>query len=175
MSIEESSAETRQYLTFKLDDEYFAVNILNVKEILEYIKITKMPDAPDFMRGIINVRGSIIPVVDLRLKLGMGAIVPKSTTRIIIMEIKRDGETLSIGYLTDLVKEVVEINSEQIDPPPDIGTRWTKDYIYGVGKYYDEFIMLLDINKIFDQSEFNAFDQVDSGPIPHEAEAPSDA
>ncbi len=163
MPIAESTITTQQYLTLMLDDVYFAVNILNVKEILEYIKITKMPDAPDFMCGIINVRGSVIPVVDLRMKLGMGLLEQKATTRIIIMEIEKEGAVLSVGYLTDSVKEVIEIAPEQVDPPPDIGTRWTKDYIIGVGKYNNEFIMLLDINKIFIQSELKAFDLIDSG------------
>jgi len=155
--------ETSQYLTFKIDDEFFTVNVLNVREILEYTKITKMPDAPRFMRGIINVRGSVIPVIDLRLKFGMEPTVAKSSTRIIVMEIERKGGNLVIGALADAVKEVIEITPEGIEPPPDVGTRWKKDYILGVGQYNDEFIMLLDINKLFSISELTSLGQ---SPVP---------
>ncbi|MCK9296464.1 MAG: chemotaxis protein CheW [Desulfobulbaceae bacterium] len=151
--------QTDQYLTFKIDEEYFTVNVRNVREILEYTKITKMPDAPHFMRGIINVRGSVIPVIDLRLKFGMEATVPKSSTRIIVMEIAREGRTLVIGSLADSVKEVIEIAPDQIEPPPEMGTRWKKDYILGVGKYQEEFIMLLDIKKLFSTDELTRIDQ----------------
>ena len=108
--------ETGQYLTFKIDEEYFTVNVHNVREILEYSKITKMPDAPEFMRGIMNVRGSVIPVVDLRLKFGMEATVPKITTRIIVLEIQAEGRELVIGSLADAVKEVIEILPDKIEP-----------------------------------------------------------
>lgn len=155
--------ETGQYLTFKIDEEYFTVNVHNVREILEYSKITKMPDSPDFMRGILNVRGSVIPVVDLRLKFGMEATVPKTTTRIIVLEIKGEGRDLVIGSLADAVKEVIEIPPAQIEPPPDIGTRWKKDYIMGVGQYQDEFIMILDIKKLFSISELTSMDQTGMG------------
>lgn len=156
----DSITETNQYLTFKIDEEYFTVQVQNVREILEYTKITKMPDAPNFMRGIINVRGSVIPVIDLRLKFGMEKTTPKASTRIIVMEIEREeGGNLVIGSLADLVKEVIEIPPEQIEPPPDMGTRWKKDYILGVGKYNDEFIMLIDIRKVFSSSELTSLDQ----------------
>ncbi|MEJ2690898.1 MAG: chemotaxis protein CheW [Deltaproteobacteria bacterium] len=152
----ETILETGQYLTFKLDEEYFTVNVHNVREILECIKITKMPDAPPFMRGIINVRGSVIPVIDLRLKFGMTETTPKSTTRIIVLEIARENGNLVIGALADSVKEVIELTAGQIEPPPDTGTRWKKEYITGVGKYNDEFIMLLDIGKLFSFEELSS-------------------
>jgi purine-binding chemotaxis protein CheW len=155
----ETITETHQYLTFKIDEEYFTVNVLNVREILEYVKVTKMPDAPNFMRGIINVRGSVIPVIDLRLKFGMSETIPKATTRIIVMDIERENGNLVIGSLADSVKEVIEITPDQVEPPPDMGTRWKKDYILGVGQYHEEFIMLLDIKKLFSVSELTTLDQ----------------
>ncbi len=156
----EEIKQTNQYLTFKLDEEYFTVNVDNVREILEYVKITKMPDAPPFMRGIINVRGGIVPVIDLRLKFGMEPTDPKSTTRIVVMEIEREeGDKLVIGSLADSVKEVIELSAAQIDPPPDIGARWKREFIKGVGKYQDEFLMLLDIHKLFSQTELSMLDQ----------------
>ncbi len=154
--------ETYQYLTFKIDEEYFTVQVQNVREILEYTKITKMPDAPNFMRGIINVRGRVIPVIDLRLKFGMAETIPKTSTRIIVLDIEReDGGNLVIGSLADSVKEVIEISPEQIEPPPDIGTRWKKDYVIGIGKYQEEFIMLIDIRRVFSSSELTAFQPED--------------
>ena len=155
----DSITKTSQYLTFKIDEEYFTVNVHNVREILEYSKITKMPDAPHFMRGIINVRGSVIPVIDLRLKFGMEQTVPKASTRIIVMDIEKEGGNLVIGSLADAVKEVIEIAPDEIEPPPDMGTHWKKDYILGVGQYQDEFIMLLDIEKLFSMSELTTLDE----------------
>ncbi len=152
-------SEIGQYLTFKLDEEFFTVNVRNVREILEYTKITKMPDAPHFMRGIINVRGGIVPVIDLRLKFGMEPTEPKPTTRIVVMEIEREGGNLVIGSLADSVKEVIELAPEEIDPPPDFGARWKKAYIKGVGKYDDEFIMLLDIEKLFSMTELTMLEE----------------
>ena len=158
MALEEIS-ETNHYLTFKLDEEYFTVNVRNVREILEYVKITKMPEAPHFMRGIINVRGGIVPVIDLRLKFGMEPTDPKPTTRIVVLEIEREGGSLVIGSLADSVKEVIELASEEIEPPPDIGARWKRDYIKGVGKYKDEFIMLLDTDKLFSLAELTMIEE----------------
>ncbi|MEN8258944.1 MAG: chemotaxis protein CheW [Thermodesulfobacteriota bacterium] len=158
MALEETSA-TSQYLTFKLDEEYFTVNVRNVREILEYMKITKMPDAPHFMQGIINVRGGIVPVIDLRQKFSMGQTDPTPTTRIVVMEIKKETGNLVIGTLADSVKEVIELTAEQIEPPPDIGSHWQREYLKGVGKYNNEFIMLLDIDKLFSQAELTLLEE----------------
>ena len=158
----ETKKETRQYLTFKLDEEFFTVNVHNVREILEYVKITRMPDAPPFMRGIINVRGNVIPVIDLRQKFGFGETECKASTRIIVLEIEREAGMLIIGALADSVKEVIELSVDQIEPPPDMGTRWKKDYIGGVGKYSEEFVMLLDLRKLFTNTELTLIDQDDA-------------
>lgn len=168
MSVDTITATT-QYLTFKLDEEFFTVNVHNVREILEYLKITKMPDAPPFMRGIINVRGSVIPVIDLRMKFGMEPTEAKSTTRIIVLEVQRENGNLVIGALADSVKEVIELAPDQIDPPPDMGTRWKREYITGVGKYNEEFIMLLDTNKLFSTSELNVL-ECQEGPVQSQAD-----
>ena len=141
--------ETNQYLTFKLDEEYFTVEVTRVREILEFVKITKVPDAPPFMRGMINVRGGVVPVIDLRLKFGMSITERKVTTRIIVLEIVKEGKTLVIGALADAVKEVIELRPEQIVPAPDIGTRWKRELIKGVGSHNEEFVMILDLDKLF--------------------------
>ena len=154
----EANSGSNQYLTFKLDEEFFTVNVNSVREILEYVKITRMPDAPPFMRGIINVRGSVIPVTDLRMKLGLSETVPKPTTRIIVLEVEREGGSMVIGALADAVKEVIELSPDQIEPPPEIGTRWKKDSVTGVGKYNGEFIMCLDIGRVFSLTELTTLE-----------------
>lgn len=141
--------DSNHYLTFKLDEEFFTVEVSRVREILECVKITKVPDAPPFMRGMINVRGGVVPVIDLRIKFGLSSTERQATTRIIVLEIQRQEKVLVIGALADAVKEVIELASEQIVPPPDIGTRWKRDLIKGVGSHNEEFVMILDLDKIF--------------------------
>jgi len=149
----ESVLEVAQYLTFKLDDEIFALDISKVREVLDYTTVTKVPNTPAFMRGVINVRGSVIPVVDVKLKFGM-AITEKSVdTCIIILEVVVDGETLVVGALADSVEEVIDLDSGHIEPAPRIGTRLRTDFIKGMGKQNERFIILLDMDKVFSSDE----------------------
>ena len=111
-------SDTRQYLTFKLGEEVFAVDVAKVREILELTPITKVPKTPEFMRGVINVRGSVVPVVDMRLKFGMPRAKETINTCIVVMEVDMDGETSVIGALADSVQEVSEFQPEHIEPPP---------------------------------------------------------
>ena len=141
--------ETVQYLTFKLADEIFAFDVAKVREILEITTITKVPQTPDYMRGVINLRGSVVPVVDLRLKFGMAATESGVNTCIIIVEITLDGDTTVVGALADSVQEVVELEPGQIEPAPRIGTRLNTEFIKGMGKQNDRFIIILDIDKVF--------------------------
>ena len=115
--------ETTQYLTFKLEDEVFALDISKVREVLDYTDITKVPKTPDFMKGVINLRGSVVPVVDMRLKFGMPGIEKTVNTCIIIVEVTLDDETTVLGALADSVQEVLEFEPSQIEPAPRIGTR----------------------------------------------------
>lgn len=141
--------ETVQYLTFKLDEEIFALDVSKVREILEYNSITKIPQVPDFMRGVINLRGSVVPVVDLRLKFGMAETVQTINTCIIVVEVLLDGETIILGALADSVQEVVDMEPEQIEPSPHIGTRLNTEFIKGMGKCDGRFVMILDIDRVF--------------------------
>jgi len=141
--------ETVQYLTFKLDEEVFALDVAKVREILEYTGITKVPQTPDFMRGVINLRGSVVPVIDLRLKFGMSATVQTVNTCIIVVEVGQEDETLVLGLLADSVQEVIEMEPEQIEAAPHIGTRLNTDFIKGMGKHDNRFVMILDIDKVF--------------------------
>ena len=147
------SVETTQYLTFKLGDEIFSLDISKVREVLDYTTITKVPRTPEFMRGVINLRGSVVPVVDMRLKFGMTKTEKTVNTCIIIVEISVDGETTVLGALADAVQEVIELESGQIEPAPKIGTRLKTDFIRGMGKRDDAFIIILDIDRVFSVDE----------------------
>ncbi len=145
--------ETTQYLTFKLDSEVFAVDIAKVREVLDFTSVTKVPRTPDFMRGVINLRGSVVPVVDMRLKFGMTETEKTVNTCIIIVEISLDNEITILGALADSVQEVMDLEPDQIEPAPRIGTRLRTDFIKGMGKKDEHFIMILDIDKIFSSEE----------------------
>jgi purine-binding chemotaxis protein CheW len=148
-----SITTTAQYLTFKLGEEVFALDVAQVREVLDYMNVTKVPRAPDFMRGVINVRGSVVPVVDMRLKFGMSATEKTVNTCIIVMEIAMEEELTVVGALADSVQEVVELEPGQIEPAPKIGAKWRSDFIKGIGKREENFIIVLDINKIFSSDE----------------------
>lgn len=145
--------ETTQYLTFKLEDEVFALDISKVREVLDFTTVTKVPRTPEFMRGVINLRGSVVPVVDMRLKFGMPITEKTVNTCIIIVEIDLDGETAVLGALADSVQEVLDLEPEQIEPPPRIGTKLRTEFIKGMGKRDEHFIIILDIDKVFSVDE----------------------
>jgi purine-binding chemotaxis protein CheW len=147
--------ETNQYLAFNLDKEVFAFDISKVREVLEFVVVTKVPQTPDMMKGVINLRGSVVPVVDMRIKFGMGETEKTVNTVIIIIEIDLDGTSTMIGALVDSVQEVIDLDSEQIEPPPQIGTKLNTDFIRGMGKQDGQFLIILDIEKIFSSEELD--------------------
>lgn len=144
-----SITDTRQYLTFQLGDEIFAIDVSHVREILEFTTVTKVPGTPEYMRGVINLRGSVVPVLDIRLKFGMLAAEKTVNTCIIVVEVSFDGETTIIGALVDSVQEVFELDPEQIEPAPKIGMQLKTEFIKGMGKKDERFIIILDIGKVF--------------------------
>jgi len=148
--------ETFQYMTFKLGDELFAINVAQVREVLEVLQITKVPTAPAYMRGLVNVRGQAIPVVDLRRRFGLPSVPDTVHTRVCVMELTLDGETAIIGGLADSVHEVIELDKDSINPPPRIAMRWRSEFILGMGKRGDEFIIILDVNAVFSSDELIA-------------------
>ncbi|MEO5346069.1 MAG: chemotaxis protein CheW [Magnetococcus sp. YQC-9] len=145
--------ETSQFLSFHLDPEIFAIDISRIKEVLEFTSLTKIPQTPDFMCGVINLRGSVVPVVDLRLKFGMSKIVTTVNTCIIIIDVTHDDDNTVIGALVNSVKEVMEIDPNQIEPAPKLGIGIRNDFIRGVGKQGNQFVILLDTDKIFSETE----------------------
>ena len=141
--------ETTQYLTFKLAGEIFAVDVAKVREILDYTPATKVPGTPEFMRGVINVRGNVVPVVDMRLKFGLSETEKNVDTCIIVVEIEAEDDKTVLGALVDSVQEVFELEPHQIVPPPRLGTRWRTEFIKGIGKRNNELIIILDIDRVF--------------------------
>jgi purine-binding chemotaxis protein CheW len=119
-------------------------------------QITKVPTAPVYMRGVVNVRGQAIPVVDLRQRFGLPSVPDNINTRVIVMELNIDGETAVIGGLADSVHEVIELEGGNINPPPRIAMRWRTDFILGMGKRGEEFIIILDVNAVFSSEELVA-------------------
>jgi purine-binding chemotaxis protein CheW len=133
-----------RFLTLCLDKEHFALDIYAVREILDMTEITRIPQTPEYMRGVVNVRGSAVPVVDLRLKFGMPAAEQTLNTRIVILEIFRGETSAAIGAIADSVREVLEIEADRIDPPPRMGTGVKADFIRGIARHGDRFLIILD-------------------------------
>jgi purine-binding chemotaxis protein CheW len=163
--------ETTQYLTFRLADEIFAFDVSQVREVLDISNITKVPGAPEFMRGVINVRGSVVPVVDMRLKFGMAKTENTVETRMVVFDTMLDGESTALGALADSVHEVIELDPDQIEDPPRIGTRWRTEYIKGIGKRNEEFIIILDIDRVFAADELALADAIVQEAVAEEADA----
>jgi purine-binding chemotaxis protein CheW len=146
--------ELLQLVSFKIGDEEFGVDILSVQEINRMSQITKVPNTPDFIEGVINLRGRIIPVIDLRVKLGMARIQHGKNTRIVVVELK--GKTL--GFIVDEVNEVLRVPREITEAPPDMVGSINSDYITSIGKLEDRLLILLDLEKILSTSEFNVIE-----------------
>jgi purine-binding chemotaxis protein CheW len=145
--------ETARYLTFRLGDELFAINVFKAREVLDLSHITRVPTAPGYLRGVVNVRGNAIPVVDLRTKFGLPATADTLNTRIIVMDLQLDGGSVVVGGLADAVHEVLELEPHEINDPPSLGMRWRTDLILGMGRRDDRFTIILDIERVFSTEE----------------------
>jgi purine-binding chemotaxis protein CheW len=154
MSLFQTAGE-QQFLTFRLAAETFAIAVDKVREIMDITTITKVPQAPDFLRGVINLRGSVVPVIDLHLKFGMGATQHTVNTCIIVVEVCLDTETVILGAVADMVLEVFNLEQDQIEPAPRIGTNLNTDFLKGMGKHNDSFIMILDIDRVMVASDLD--------------------
>lgn len=140
---------TARYLTFRIGDEVFAINVTATREVLDVSHITRLPTAPHYLRGVVNVRGNSIPVVDLRLKFGLPSVPDTLHTRIIVMDLRIGDETVIVGGLADSVQEVIELEPQEINDPPSLGLRWRTDLILGLGRRKEGFIIILDIERVF--------------------------
>jgi purine-binding chemotaxis protein CheW len=142
-----------KYLTFTLAEEEYGIGILKVKEIIGMMPVTTVPQTPDYMKGVINLRGKVIPVVDLRLKFGMEAIAYTERTCIIVVEVTGDGKKIQIGILVDSVSEVLNIKAGDIEDTPNFGSHLNTDYILGMAKTGGRVKILLDIDKVLSNNE----------------------
>jgi purine-binding chemotaxis protein CheW len=158
--------ETTQYLTFRLADEIYALDIGKVREVLDFGAVTRVPRTPDFLRGVINLRGSVVPVADLRLRFGMSMTEKTVNTCVIITEVSVDGEAVVLGMLADSVQEVIELDQKGITPPPKIGTRVRTDFIRGMASRDDRFLIILDIDKVFSSDDIALVRQSETQPEP---------
>jgi purine-binding chemotaxis protein CheW len=144
---------SNRYLTFSLGKEMFALDIEGVREILDMTDVTRIPQTPKSVRGVVNVRGAAVPVIDLRQRFGMEPSERTVHTRIIIVEIPRSEEVTVLGAIADSVKEVLELEPEAINPPPSMGTAVNVEFLRGIGKHENQFILIVDIAKVLSTDE----------------------
>ena len=148
--------ERQQYLTFLLSGEIFAIAILNIREIIEYRNITNVPMMPNFVRGVINLRGAVVPVIDLAMRFGREAAPVSRRTCIVLVEMTVEGETYNIGVTVDAVNAVLDIPNSDIEPAPAFGARIRSDFIGGMGKIDGKFVIILDSNKVLSVDEMTS-------------------
>ncbi len=147
------TSEMQQYLTFMLSGETYAIGILGIKEIIEYGQLTEVPNMPSFIRGVINLRGAVVPVVDLAARFNKGTTALTRRTCIVIIEVISANEQQVIGVMVDAVNEVLEISPSEIEPPPSFGAKIRADFIAGMGKVDGRFIIMLDVDKVLSVDE----------------------
>ena len=151
------------YLTFRLGDEDYALEILKVQEIMGIIAVTPVPRTPEFIRGVINLRGKVIPVADLRLKFGIGAKEDTEKTCIIVLQVTRELDMITMGVIVDEVSEVLDITAEQIEPAPSFGSQVDMDFIMGMGKIDDRVVVILDADRLLTGSDVAAMNLASKG------------
>jgi len=159
LAIKATTMKTGKYLTFTLADEEYGIGILKVKEIIGMMPITSVPRTPDFVKGVINLRGKVIPVIDLRLKFGMDAIPYTDRTCIIVVEIDANDMTIQIGIVVDAVSEVLNIKEEEIENAPSFGTSLNTEYILGMAKIDSGVKILLDIDRVLSAKEIQVLEK----------------
>lgn len=155
-----SAASTAQYLTFICAGEKLAVEILDVKELLEMINVTRVPMTPEFIRGVINLRGSVVPIVDLSARLTGKPCALTKRSSIVLVEVVQGEHTQVLGMLVDEVSEILEIESENIQPPPSFGAHIRTDFIKAMGNINGEFIILLAIDKVLSVEELSSLQEM---------------
>jgi purine-binding chemotaxis protein CheW len=150
------------YLTFEMDGENFAVSVAKVTELLEMLPVTHVPRAPEFMRGVINLRGAVVPVIDTRLKFSLRPVEDTINTCIVVMTIQMEDEIVKVGAIVDAVSEVIEISKEGILPLPAVGNKARMQFIQGVIKINERFIMVLDVDRVFSNEDLLSLQTTDA-------------
>jgi len=154
MSSDAKSGSARsQYLSFFLRDEEYGIDILRVRELIEYCTITRMPSMPKTIRGVLNLRGRVVPVIDMGPRFGLGETEITKWTCIVMLEATMEGEATVVGVLVDRVSQVIELDAEQIQPAPSFGTRVRSDFLQGLGQAGQKFVLLLDVDKLITPEE----------------------
>lgn len=148
-----STEDDGQFVTLGIEREIFAVPVETVLEILDMRPIFRLPDAPPYLSGLIDVRGKGVPAIDLRVKLGLRPVPPTENTRVLVLRVPIGERSLVLGLIADRVFEVAALNTRQIEPPPEIGIRWKSDYIRGVGRRGDSFVVIFDLARLFSSAE----------------------
>ncbi len=160
--VDGAEAQEQQYLTFMLRGEVFAIGILAIKEIIEYGKLTEVPRMPEFIRGVINLRGAVVPVVDLAARFGKDTTDIGRRTCIVIIEVANDDGTQVIGVMVDAVNAVVEIPQSEIEAAPSFGAKIRTDFIQGMGKLDGNFVIILNVDKVLSANELEVAKQTES-------------
>jgi purine-binding chemotaxis protein CheW len=150
------SRDDQQYLIFNLADEYYGVDILKVQEIKGYTTVTRITNTPDFLKGVINLRGTIVPIVDLRMKFGMGVTEPTAFTVVVVVNVRNR----VMGFLVDAVSDVLDMNTKNIQPPPDMGSSVDITFIAGIGNAQDRLVTLLDIDRVLTEEEVTVVGEI---------------
>jgi purine-binding chemotaxis protein CheW len=151
----DTSSDIKSFLTFRLGEEVFACHVNKLLSILEIPEITHVPGSPKYMKGIIDLRGKVLPVIDTKIKLNMPAIEFNKDTCIVVMDINLDNDNLLVGVLVDAVLEVMEFDQDKILAPPNLGSKYHSEFITGIVKKDNKFIMLIDIDKVFSLDEID--------------------
>lgn len=147
--------ESAQYLSFVLDEKLFAFDVLKTREVLSYTKITGIPCTPEYVAGVLNLRGSVVTVMDFRKKFGMGDTVITPDSAIIIVEANYEDEMVVVGALVDAVKGVLRFERDQIEPPPRVGMKLSADLINGIGKRNGDFVVILNVDRVFSEDDLS--------------------
>jgi len=151
----DTSSDIKSFLTFRLGEEVFACHVNKLLSILEIPEITNVPGSPNYMKGIIDLRGKVLPIIDTKIKLNMPAVEFSKDTCIVVMDIRLDNDNLLIGVLVDAVLEVMEFEQDKILPPPNLGSKYHSEFISGIVRKDDKFIMLVDIDMVFSLDEID--------------------
>lgn len=155
----------QQYLTFFLAEEEYAINIQRVKEIIEYTTVTKVPKVPEWIRGVINLRGNVVPVVDLAVRFGLEERPVTKTTCIVVVEVEQDSERTVMGVIADAVNQVIDLAPKDIEDPPAFGTRMRLEYLFGMGKLGKKFALILKIDSVLSTAELLTVSTIQSEPV----------
>lgn len=151
--------DDRSYVTVGIGGEVFALDVAQVREILDITPMSRIPNTPGFVRGMIDVRGAGVPVIDMRMRLGLPVSEDTLNSRIVVLEISLDGRALVIGALTDRVYEVTPLDEGALEPPPEFGVRWRSDFIRGIGRKDERFVIILDLDILFESDPLDSLAQ----------------